>query len=186
MVRIISGECRGRKLASLKGRQLRPTSDRAKETLFDMLQARIKGARFLDLFAGTGSIGLEAASRGAAEAVLAESDPEALKIIEANIVHCGLSHRVRVCGHDYQSCLARFETNHEAFDLIFLDPPYDDASAYLLIQPVWEKGLLKKGGLVIAEHDRRLPLPPCYGALVLLRSRRVGDTVFSFYGEHLE
>ncbi|MDX1763043.1 MAG: 16S rRNA (guanine(966)-N(2))-methyltransferase RsmD [bacterium] len=186
MVRIISGECKGRKLRSLKGRKVRPTSDRAKETLFDMLQTRIKGAKFLDLFAGTGSVGLEAASRGASEAVLVESDPEALKVIYGNIVQCRLSRRVRVCGHDYKSCLAELERNREAFDLVFLDPPYDNESAYPVIQSVWETGLLRERGLVIAEHDRRLTLPPSYGALVFSRSRQVGDTVFSFYGEPLE
>lgn len=151
-----------------------------------MLQSRIKGARFLDLFAGIGSIGLEAVSRGASEAVLVESDPEALKVIEANIARCRLSERVRVCAGDYKICLARLARNHESFDLVFLDPPYDNESAYILIQQVWEKGILRQGGLVVAEHDRRLTLPLCYGALVLSRSRHVGDTIFSFYGEAIE
>jgi 16S rRNA (guanine(966)-N(2))-methyltransferase RsmD len=182
MVRIISGECRGRRLKTLSGKQLRPTSDRAKETLFDILQDRIVGCSFLDLFAGTGSMGLEAASRGAKEVVLVESHPEALELIAGNIRRCGLEKRVKVYGFDSGNSVERLKTLHNAFDIVFLDPPYGKRSAYRTVQSICDAGLLAKEGWVIAEHERRLALPPEFGTLMLKRARRVGDTVFSFYG----
>ncbi len=182
MVRIISGEQKGRRLSTLKGRNLRPTSDRAKETLFDILSDRVEGSRFLDLFAGTGSVGLEAASRGAEQVFLVESDPGALQILQKNIDQCGLKERVTVFRMDAKRSLSRLVSDRQTFSLIFLDPPYHDRLAYELISEVGEKGLLEDGGRVIAEHDRHHSLAEVYGTLSLERTRQVGDTLFSFYG----
>ncbi|MEK6777551.1 MAG: 16S rRNA (guanine(966)-N(2))-methyltransferase RsmD [bacterium] len=186
MIRIISGECKGRRLKTLKGRAVRPTSDRAKQTLFDILQDRINGCNFLDLFSGSGGIGFEAASRGAGEVYLIESDPNAMKIIKENAVLCGFGKNVSVYEMDCGQSLRRISKEKKTFDLIFLDPPYTDHAAYELIEIVGEEGLLSKGGLVIAEHDRRHALPKSFGVLRMLRTRRVGDTVFSFYGGDVE
>jgi len=186
VVRIISGYCKGRKLSALKGNTVRPTSDRAKQTLFDMLRDRVPGCRFLDLFSGTGSIGLEAASRGAGEVIMIESGSDALKILKENTALCGFGNKVSVHGKDCKAWLRRSSMDQETFDLIFLDPPYRDHSAYALIEVIGEQGMLRKDGLVIAEHDRRRPLPECFGKLRLLRAKRVKDTVFSFYGEEIE
>lgn len=186
MVRIISGECKGRRLRTLKGSAVRPTSDRAKQTLFDILRDRINGCRFLDLFSGSGSIGLEAVSRGAGEVFMIESSPMAMKILKENAALCGFADRISVYRTDCREWLHRSSVDKQTFDLIFLDPPYRDHSAYELIELIGEKGLLRKGGLAIAEHDRRHPLPESFGKLRLLRARRVGDTVFSFYGGDIE
>lgn len=186
MVRIISGECKGRKLSSLKGTRVRPTSDRAKETLFNIIADRIPGCSFLDLFAGTGSVGLEAASRGADHVVMVESDRRVLKVLEENIEKCGLGGKVRVLLRDSGICLRVLSSEQLRFDLIFMDPPYRDRGAYGLVQQIEKGGLLKTGGWVIAEHDRRLELPPAYECLVVIRRKRVGDTVFSFYGGSFE
>ncbi len=182
MVRIISGECKGRRLRVPKGRAVRPTSDRAKETLFDILGDRIQGCRFLDLYSGTGSVGLEAASRGAAAVVLVESDTQAWRTIGENLDHCGLQDKCDLWRSDAADCLGRLASEERRFDLIFLDPPYRQPSAYGLIEAIDEKGLLNPEGWVIAEHDRHCPLPEGYGRLLRVRTRRVGDTVFSFYG----
>jgi 16S rRNA (guanine966-N2)-methyltransferase len=182
VVRIISGEQKGRRLSTLKGRSVRPTSDRAKETLFDILSDRVEGSRFLDLFAGTGSVGLEAASRDAEQVFLVESDPRALKILQKNIDWCGLMDKVTVFRTDAKKSLSRLASDRQTFSLIFLDPPYHDRLAYALISEVGEKGLLEDGGMVIAEHDRHHSLPEVYGTLSLVRTRQVGDTLFSFYG----
>lgn len=182
MVRIISGECKGRLLSTLKGRAVRPTSDRAKETLFNIIGDRIPGCRFLDLFSGTGNIGLEAASRGAAEVVLVESNPKALNVLQENVEKCDLGDKVKILNVDSGKCLAGFVSTNQSFDLVFMDPPYRDLKAYNLIREIVDKGLLENKGVVIAEHDRHHSLPEAYGKLVLVREKRVGDTIFSFFG----
>lgn len=186
MVRIIAGVSRGRRLSTLKGRAVRPTSDRAKETLFNILGNRIQGCRFLDLFSGTGNVGLEAASRGAEAVVMVESDPAAVKVIHANCARSGLEERVRVLGQDCRRALSILSAEKEAFDLVFLDPPYGDLSAYDVLGGVAEKALLNRGGMAIAEHDRHALLPGAFGGLLRVRQKKVGDTVFSFYGGEVE
>jgi 16S rRNA (guanine(966)-N(2))-methyltransferase RsmD len=186
VVRIISGECKGRRLKTLKGSTVRPTSDRAKETLFNLLTDRVPGCRFLDLFSGTGSIGLEAASRGAEQVLLVESNAAVLKLLDENVEHCHVSDRVTIHKGDARESLRLFSLQEQTFDLVFLDPPYNDHSAYGLIQEIGERGLLNEDGWVIVEHDRHHKLPDAYGKLLRVRSRRVGDTVFSFYGGNIE
>lgn len=181
VVRIISGESRGRRLKTPQGWGVRPTSDRAKETLFNVLAGRVRGAVFLDLFAGSGSVGLEAASRGAAEVFLVEGDAATFKLICANIDLCRLGEKVTALCRDGAKSLDLFLKRGKFFDVIFLDPPYQDPAAYDLIPLIDRRGLLSAGGLLIAEHDRRRLLPEQYGSLVQVRQKRVGDTVFSFY-----
>lgn len=165
---------------------MRPTSDRAKETLFDVLADRIRGCRFLDLFSGSGSMGLESASRGAARVVLVEADSAAYRVLSENVLICGISHIIQAVKSDASRYLRGLSAGDEPFDLIFLDPPYNDHSAYDLIGDIGERGLLAEGGLVIAEHDRHHILPEVYGGLIRVRTKRVGDTVFSFYGGESE
>jgi 16S rRNA (guanine(966)-N(2))-methyltransferase RsmD len=186
VIRIISGECKGRRLKTLKGSTVRPTSDRAKETLFNLLTDRVPGCRFLDLFSGTGSIGLEAASRGAEQVLLVEYNAAVLKLLDENVEHCHVSDRVTIHKGDARESLRLFSLQEQTFDLVFLDPPYNDHSAYGLIQEIGERGLLNEDGWVIVEHDRHHKLPDAYGKLLRVRSRRVGDTVFSFYGGNIE
>ncbi len=183
MVRIISGVDKGRRLKVPAGLRVRPTSDRAKESLFNMVRTRIEGCRFLDLFSGTGSVGLEAASRGAEKVFFVESDPGVIRILNENIRRCGVSDRVRVMTMSSRRCVAHLASRGELFDLIFLDPPYRDDAAYDLIRQVQGVGLLSPGGLLIAEHDRHDVLPGHYGMLRKVRRKQVGDTVFSFYGD---
>jgi 16S rRNA (guanine(966)-N(2))-methyltransferase RsmD len=165
-----------------QGRAVRPTSDRAKETLFDILGDRIRGCRFLDLYSGTGSVGLEAASRGAAAVLLVESQREAWRVILENVEQCGLQDKCLLWRIEAADCLEQLVSEEKTFDFIFLDPPYRQASAYGLIEAIGEKGLLNPEGWVIAEHDRHCPLPEGYGSLIRVRTRRVGESVFSFYG----
>lgn len=167
---------------TLKGRDVRPTSDRAKETLLSILSDRIRGCRFLDLFSGSGSIGLEAASRGAKEVLMVESDPAALKILQENVRKCALGARTLVLASDSRDAVIALSSDHQRFELVFLDPPYIDHSAYEVIREIGERRLLEDGGWVIAEHDRRHGLAESFGGLELMRRKKVGDTVFSFYG----
>jgi 16S rRNA (guanine966-N2)-methyltransferase len=181
VVRIISGECRGRKLRTLRGREVRPTSDRAKETLFDILGDRVAGSRFLDLFAGSGSVGLEAASRGAAEVVLVEGAPSAFRILQKNLRDCRMSGKVLSLCADSQESLCTLANQGKSFDLIFLDPPYQDWASYAVIDLIGRTGLLASGGILIAEHDGRHALAVGYSSLVQVRRKNVGDTVFTFF-----
>jgi len=183
VVRIISGEFRGRKLKTPKGNRVRPTSDRAKETLFNLLGDRVEGAAFLDLFAGSGSVGLEAASRGAAEVVLVEKDSAVFALVRENLALCRSSERVTALLMDGAGSLDLFREQGRSFDMIFLDPPYRDPAAYGLIQRIDREGLLAPGGMLVAEHDRRRLLPEQEGSLARVRQKRIGDTVFSFYRE---
>ncbi|NOY53834.1 MAG: 16S rRNA (guanine(966)-N(2))-methyltransferase RsmD, partial [Deltaproteobacteria bacterium] len=160
---------------------VRPTSDRAKETLFNIFGDRVRGGVFLDLFSGSGSIGLEAASRGASEVVLVEKDPATFALLCENLARCGLDDRVTALRLDGAESLDLFREQGRSFDVIFLDPPYRDPEAYGLISLLDREGLLAAEGVLVAEHDRRRLLPEQEGSLVRVRQKRVGDTIFSFY-----
>ena len=179
-MRIIAGACRGRRLETVPGRAVRPTADRAKESLFGILGSRVQGARFLDLFAGCGSVGLEAASRGAAEVVLVECSAEALRVLQGNVRACGLGDRVQVLACTAERAVDRLADRGLRFDVLFADPPYRDRAAYKALQGA--SGLLAPGGVLVVQHDRGVD-PGAVPGLRVTRRRRVGRTGFTFYGE---
>ncbi len=147
-MRIISGKHRGRVLAEFRGKEIRPTADRVKESLFNILAARIPGARVLDLFCGSGALGLECISRGA-EAVFNDVSADSLAVLKKNLT--AMKESAAVYGYDYKVCLDRMTGK---FDLIFVDPPY--ACDYLadVLNRIAERDLLEEDGLVIYESDR--------------------------------
>ncbi|HKA86659.1 MAG TPA: 16S rRNA (guanine(966)-N(2))-methyltransferase RsmD [Haliangiales bacterium] len=177
-MRIIGGSLGGRRLRAPRGLATRPTGDRVREAIFNILGPPPDGARILDLFAGAGGLGLEALSRGAAEATFVDASAPACRAIDANARELGLAGRVRVIRGDVHRVLARLD---ERFDWVFLDPPYagDDLARAL--------GALPPASVVIAEHDRRRPpatnLSGRSGGLALSDRRRYGDTEVSFYRE---
>ena len=176
-MRIVGGRHRGRKLIGPSDRRIRPTSDRAREALFDLLEHRtpaLRGARFLDLCAGTGAVGLEAYARGAAEVVLVENDPAALHLIRRNRALLGDPPAVRVLAAD----AARLPATIRAFDLVFLDPPYDAGSAGPILRGL-QGGRLAGGALVIAEIRGRGTLARPAG-FDLIEERRYGAARFVF------
>jgi 16S rRNA (guanine966-N2)-methyltransferase len=189
-MRIIAGRFRSRRLAAPAGEATRPTSDRLRETLFNVLAPRIAGADFLDLYAGSGAVGIEALSRGAASAVFVESGAAALKALRANLASLGLQDGVRVQAGGVRSFLRRsFTGAPPAFNLIFLDPPYEAAEEYagtLGLLGTTATGRLAAGGLVIAEHRRKQPLEEAYGHLVRVRLLEQGDASLSFYSRPQE
>jgi 16S rRNA (guanine(966)-N(2))-methyltransferase RsmD len=176
-MRIIGGASRGRRLLAPKGAATRPTGDRVKQTLFDILAPRIVDCRFLDLFCGSGSIGLEAASRGAAEAVLVDQSRDAVQAAERNKEALGAT-GVVVVRQAVPAALQQLRGG-ERFDVVFLDPPYDSG----LYEPVLESSgeLVHDDGVVIAEHFHKRELPERIGNLVCTRSVRVGDHRLSFF-----
>ncbi len=185
-MRVIAGTYRSRILKSLKGLALRPTSDRLRETLFNVLAPNIAGSRFVDLFAGTGAIGIEALSRGAAEVVFIENHPPAATLIRRNLESLGINTGVTVLAVDALRGLAmlaaRKNSGAPAFDHFFLDPPYAAAEDYSrVLEFLGSADLLAPGGIAIAEHRRNFDLPEEPGALRRFRVLRQGDAALSFY-----
>ena len=182
-MRVIAGSFRSRVLQAPAGLATRPTSDRLRETLFNVLAPRIAGARFLDLYAGSGAVGIEALSRGAAEVVFVERAAPALKMLRANLDRLGLAPGFGSCREAWPDFCATAEAAGK-FDLVFLDPPYDAAAGICDGAGCLggtAAGLLAEGALVIAEHRRKEKLEERYGGLGRTRLLEQGDAALSFY-----
>lgn len=192
MTRIVAGSRGGRRLATPPGSGTRPTSDRVREALFSALDSMVDlaGCRFVDLYAGSGAVGLEAASRGAAAVLLVESDARAAKVIRENIAALGLGGVCRVAAAKVATVLA--SPPDARYDVVFLDPPYDvtdDVLATVLGALVGEAsgtgegtgGWLAPGAIVVVERSSRSPEPAWPGLVTLERSRRYGETTL-WYG----
>jgi 16S rRNA (guanine(966)-N(2))-methyltransferase RsmD len=185
-MRVIAGKYRSRVLKSLKGPALRPTSDRLRETLFDVLGRSVEGSRFLDIFAGTGAVGIEALSRGAAHVVFIENHPPAAKLIRENLASLGIGSSAEViCGDALKSLekmVSRFASSFPIFDFVFLDPPYASEAEYSdVLAFLGASRMLSANALVVAEHRRKFELPEIAGALRHCRVLRQGDAALSFY-----
>jgi len=150
-MRIISGKARGTKLYTLEGENTRPTLDRVKESIFNIIQSQIEGAKILDLFAGSGAIGLEFLSRGAEKAVLCDNSKEAINIIKKNIEKTHMADQVQLINTNFESCLEKLK--NEQFDIIYLDPPYATDYIYKAIQNIIKLNIVTKESLIIIETD---------------------------------
>ena len=183
-MRVIAGEFRSRRLQVPPGSGTRPTSDRLRESLFSVLQPRLEGARFLDLYAGSGAVGIEALSRGAAFVQFAESAPAALRALRANLASLGIVGRHAIEDRGVARALGENLKHGRGFDLVFLDPPYEAAAEYAAtLRSLAEAHgvLLRPGALIVAEHSRRGELPESVGALERNRQLKQGDACLSFY-----
>ena len=184
MVRVIAGEFKSRKLRTLDGQATRPTSDRLKETLFNLVHSRIAGTAFLDCFAGSGSIGIEALSRGAGFVVFVEESSRAVKVIRQNLALLGEgpSLRCQILRQKAEAGLKSLERTGRKFDIVFLDPPYADAEQYpRVFEQLQDCELLNDEALVVAEHSKFLALPAQMMQLERRREVRQGDSVLSLY-----
>ena len=182
MSRIIGGAGKGRRLKTAAGEKTRPTGARVRQSLFDILAPVIPGCRFLDAFAGNGSVGLEALSRGAAKVVLVDRDAAAVEAAQENaraLARAG--GEVRVFRQDARTAIGALAEQGMQFDVVYLDPPYASDLYEGLLLPLGEGPLVADGGVVVAEHFHKRSLPERIGALVLTRTKRVGDHVLSFY-----
>ena len=182
LMRVIAGTYRSRALGAPKGLSTRPTSDRLRETLFNVISARVDGASFADLYAGSGAVGIEAISRGASDVFFAEKDSAALSAIRSNLRTLGINGGFQVEASGTASLLKRLAG--KPLDLVFLDPPYDEADEYkrtLTTLGTASNELLHADSLVIAEHTKKQALQERYGSLVRTRVLQQGDAALSFY-----
>jgi 16S rRNA (guanine966-N2)-methyltransferase len=185
-MRVIAGTYRSRLLKSLKGPALRPTSDFLRETLFNILGPAVNGSRFIDVFAGTGAVGIEALSRGAAEVVFIENHAPAAALIRRNLDSLGIRSGPVVLHSDAVGGLEKLAARHKAadspFDFVFVDPPYAQAENYVRVLGFLGRApFLARNSLVIAEHSRKAQLAEQVGHLKRHRTLCQGDAMLTFY-----
>ncbi|HBV99504.1 MAG: methyltransferase [Peptococcaceae bacterium BICA1-7] len=180
-MRIIAGTAKKRLLKVPSGWTGRPTADRVKESLFNILGDIIIGCSILDLFAGTGNIGIEALSRGADRAVFVEKDSRAADAIIKNLKATGFENISKVIMKNVYRALAELRDKGDSFDIVFLDPPYGMGFEVPVMMSLAELQVVSGGGLIIAESSKREVLPPDVERFKLFRQERYGDTMLSFY-----
>jgi 16S rRNA (guanine966-N2)-methyltransferase len=180
-MRIIAGLWKGRRLVTPRGDTTRPTADQVRIALMDTLAPRLPGARVLDLFAGAGGIGLEALSRGAAHATFVERDARAVTALRANIATLGAEACTRVVRDDAGRALARLARDGEAFDVVFLDPPYESDQTAAVLAALGEGRLTRPGAVVVAQHLTKRAPSSRAGILDAYRTRRFGETTLTFF-----
>jgi len=181
-VRIIAGTARGRVFMTPEGQDTRPTLNRVRESLFDMLQFRVPGARVLDLFSGSGALGLEAASRGAHAVVCNDADLKCAALIQTNARRLGLAENISVSALDYRAALDTLARRGEAFDLVLLDAPYGSDFAYIACEMLVERQLLAEGALVAVEHASKAPWQAPTG-LRIAKTRCYGECAITICEE---
>ena len=183
-MRVIAGRFRSRMLVAPRGMKTRPTSDRLRETLFNVLAPRIEGARFVDLYAGSGAVGIEAISRGARYCWFAENAAAAVKAIRENIAALKIADGYSIEGRGAAALLGELQKRGTSVDLVFLDPPYEAEAEYgrtLEFLGLHSDVLLADDARVIAEHRSKEELAESYGALERVRVLKQGDAALSFY-----
>jgi 16S rRNA (guanine(966)-N(2))-methyltransferase RsmD len=181
MLRVASGREKGRKLRSLKS--LRPTEEQVRTALFNSLGTRLEGARFLDLFAGTGIVGIEALSRGAKEAWFVDREWKCIELIKENLKECNFEERGRVFHTDARKAVSLFSKRGERFDIVFLDPPYKRIDLLLeTLQLIGEEDILREEGLCVVQHLSNILLPDEIGKLRKRNEKKFGTTTLTIYG----
>lgn len=182
-MRIIAGELKGRKIKTPRGRATRPMRDFVREAVFDMLGERVRGARVLDLYAGSGSLGLESLSRGAEEAVFVDRGKEQARIIQENLDNLGMASRGRVIRSDILDYLRRYGCPERAFNLIFIDPPFKIDVNYRkeLLKKLSDGGFLGPAAVVVMEAPLRSSVPEPPPGLEFRERRRYGETAVDIY-----
>lgn len=186
-MRVITGSAKGRPLKTVKGRDVRPTADRVKESLFNVLGPRVPECDFLDLFAGSGAVGIEALSRGAKSATFVEVMTPHLKVVEENLAATGLLDRAQLLRRDARAAAADLGRRGLSFDLIFVDPPYGQGLVGEALEAIAAQGLLRADGWVVCEHHHKdavptnVPVAGYAGGLARFRELIFGETVLSLY-----
>lgn len=180
-LRLIAGEYRGLRLATLRGKRMRPTAERVREAIFNIVGFDLSGLWVLDLFAGTGAMGLEALSRGAGFVVMVDQHPAAFRLIGRNLAACGNPQNAKVYKLDLRRGLKGFTRHGYLFDLVFMDPPYGRGLSQRCLEQLGKGTLLNPAATVVSEHAIEEDLTSTYGCLQRQTVRRYGSTAVSFY-----
>ena len=181
ILRVISGTAKGHNLKTIKGNTTRPTSDRVKESLFNIISAYIPDCTVLDLFAGTGNLGIEALSRGAKFALFVDKSRECYNIIMENLIHTKLTDKAKVLTYEIGQGLFNIIKEMGKFDIIFLDPPYNKNLIQETLNYIIKSDIINENGIIVAERDVDDILPEKVGNFKLIRNQKYGDTIISFY-----
>ena len=180
-MRIVAGDRKSIPLKSASGKNTRPTTDKVKESLFNIIGPYFSGGVVLDLFAGSGGLGLEALSRGAEHAIFIEKDPKSLEALRSNIAKCRYEHVTEVYKNDATRAIKTVVQRPQPFTFIFVDPPYAQVSYYDLVQELVEADMVTDNGVIVCEHDKSLTLPAAYGEFTCQRVEKYGDSMISIY-----
>jgi 16S rRNA (guanine(966)-N(2))-methyltransferase RsmD len=180
-VRVISGQAKGRPLKAVPGNTTRPTTDKVKEALFSIIGPYFDGERVLDLFAGTGGLGIEALSRGAGSAVFVDANPRSVEIVRRNLDATKLSNQAEVYRNDARKAIKALAKKGRPFDLIFLDPPYAMRDAEEMLAEMASLGLLADRATAVVEHSAEVEYPDRFGGLERVRLAKYGETALSVY-----
>ena len=179
-MRVISGCAKGHKLVAPQGINTRPTTDRIKETLFNVISADVYGSKVLDIFCGSGAIGIEALSRNARISYFIDNDDEALNVLEQNLVHTKLKEKAIIIKSDAVEAIRKLGLKEEKFDIVFLDPPYASDLYLSVLESVLKEGILSKEGIIIVEQSSKDDIPLING-LKLIKEKKFGTTKMSFW-----
>jgi 16S rRNA (guanine(966)-N(2))-methyltransferase RsmD len=180
-MRILGGTARGRKLATVKARGIRPTRDNVKESIFSMIQGHVEGRTVLDLFAGTGNLGLEALSQGAKKAIFVEKERTPLRALMKNRDLCGFRDKAEIISLDAEVALKVLRRRDEKVDLVFIDPPYGSGFVDKTLRFINAHDMVNEGGMIVVEHGPAESPAPQQGRLLLQKRKRHGDTVISIF-----
>lgn len=180
-MRVIAGDRKGHALKAVPSNDTRPTTDKIKESLFSIIGPYFDGEKVLDLFAGSGGLGIEALSRGAGEAVFIDQAISAVKTIQTNLKSVRLDKQASVYRNDWQRALKLLHQSEKQFDLVFLDPPYKLHALEKIIQTLEEQALLADGAVIVAEHEKAEMLPDQIANCGLIREVAYGITILSIY-----
>lgn len=180
-MRVVSGDLKGRILKAVPGTSTRPTTDKVKESLFNMIGPYFTGGIGLDLFAGSGGLGIEALSRGLDKVLFVDREPKAIHIVNENLKSCGLEEKAEVYRNDSIRALKAIKKRSLAFDYIFLDPPYKKQQLVRLLEFISKENLVLEDGLIICEHGSDIQLPPNVGRLKQTRNEKYGIIGITLY-----
>ena len=183
-MRIVAGYYKGYKLQTFQGSDIRPTPDRVREAVFNIIGTKIVGAEFLDLFAGTGAIGIEAISRGAQGVTLVEIDKKAIALIQENLKKIRLNENINIIKMDCLQALKLLNLNKKRFDIIFLDPPYYKDNIFKILYEIDNSNILLEGALIIIQHSTREEIKMNFKKLVPFKEKKYGNTRITILEEH--
>jgi 16S rRNA (guanine966-N2)-methyltransferase len=183
-MRVVSGSCKGRSLKAVPGSTTRPTTDKVKEAIFNMIGPYFENGLGLDLFAGSGGLGIEALSRGLEKVIFVDRDPKAFQIIKENLTSCDLIDQSEVYRNDAERALKAILKRELKFDFIFLDPPYKKQQLIKLLESFNKENLLNDEGIIVCEHASDVVLPDSVGSLYLIKKEQYGIIGISIYQQN--